>query len=165
VVYVDRPKTVIRNQWTAPQRWVDATGPCPKHMGRVAITEHGLSGVFDQCPNCIDGRKREALEVACACVSRGPRYSNVGPDHDGSPDECPDCADSGRVTFAYATVEVLPTYDDRRDKEWPGPHVEIFRDTCYLWLSTNSGDCHLLDIRPVPGRDWVVQLDNVEVLV
>lgn len=30
-------------------------------------------------------------EARCPCVDAGPRYSNLGPDHDGSPDECPDC--------------------------------------------------------------------------
>lgn len=27
---------------------------CPKHMGRLAFTKHGASGVFDRCPNCTD---------------------------------------------------------------------------------------------------------------
>lgn len=29
--------------------------------------------------------------VPCDCLSRPTSYSNVGPDHDGSPDECPSC--------------------------------------------------------------------------
>lgn len=37
-------------------------------------------------------------EVDCECVARGPRYSNSSnPDHDGSPDRCDVCDDTGKV--------------------------------------------------------------------
>ena len=77
----------------APQRWVDATGPCPT-CGGTGITQRnqyiqGLPRRFSvPCPNpdCIDGRKRVALAAPC-------RYN------------------PGSVVFAHSTVEVLPVVD------------------------------------------------------
>jgi hypothetical protein len=141
--------------FVAPQRWVDATGPCPK-----------CEVVPDRwCPDCIDGRKREALQVEV----RGVRWSGVTP-----------------VTFAYATVEVLPvlTYNS---SEW-ATHVMVDLPADYVDECTSnefvpenargvfvrrhkidgtgkvywSEELFGVDPLPVPGRDWVVLLDNVE---
>lgn len=48
-----------------------------------------------------DLRDRCAEGNVCPCVARGPRYSNLGPDHDGSPVWCEDCDDTGRKPVAF----------------------------------------------------------------
>lgn len=48
--------------------------------------------------------------VACPCVAKGLRYSNVSdPNHDGSPDPCDECDDTGEVLrWVTAAGEVVP---------------------------------------------------------
>lgn len=135
-----------RNGAVAPQRWVDATGPCPHPY----INEATGKCVWDG-KDCIDGRKREALTVA---VGYAP--SNLGDPPDAERELCV-------VTFAYATVEVLPVVQFTGKQETPSGR--------YVLLGSQPDDPTVLipnevviplNPLPVPGRDWVVLLNNVE---
>lgn len=41
------------------------------------------------------GHADAILDWPCDCIDEAPRYSNLGPDHDGSPDPCSVCDDTG----------------------------------------------------------------------
>ncbi len=49
------------------------------------------------CVHGVDATICEECWATCPCVADGPRYSNLGPDHDGSPDYCDLCHDTGMV--------------------------------------------------------------------
>jgi hypothetical protein len=150
--------------WLPPQRWVDATGSCPTCGGKGQVwgMHHQPGDLPFKCvnPDCIDGRKRVALVAVCATC--GDRAEWCGYE-DGLPDDNPNCS-AGSIVFAHATVEVLPVC--WHDDPFPGdPCIVVYRDRYdqYVVLYRNDTIEQIwLDPLPVPGRDWVVLLDNVE---
>lgn len=46
------------------------------------------AGIVDECSDEL---------VPCPCIARGAIYGQVGPDHDGSPEFCEMCEDTGEV--------------------------------------------------------------------
>jgi hypothetical protein len=175
--------------WLPPQRWVDTTGPCPTCDGVHEWMQNwpgpnDLGRIKKVCTDCIDGRKRVALAAPCpTCQGQG----EVDVDHGlmfpcgtcGVPDDqvTEDNAflnGTGRVVFAHATVEVLPVYEYADDVLMSHKHVTLHRWTPeweqkptavegQLW----TGDRWIpltLDPLPVPGRDWVVVLYDVEMV-
>lgn len=129
----------------APARWVDATGPCPNpdcFRGLIDLDEDSDGDLHgDPCPDCIDGRKRVALTVEC---------ENCGGGHFLSDDEmCMNCQD-GSVVFAHATVEVL-------SEPFPFPLIAAGES---LFVANGGPENGLTEF--VPGRDFVVLLDHVE---
>jgi hypothetical protein len=129
--------TNLADHWfVAPQRWVDATGPCPTCDGSHEVEwftdeDEKLNGVHP-CPDCIDGRKRVALAVPCANFC-----GEIG-------ESCQDCVD-GSVVFAHATVEVLS--------------AQKFYAGWTVIEAQSSGTP--LERAPLVDRDWVVVLDDV----
>jgi hypothetical protein len=142
-----------------------------------------------KCPDCVDGRKRVALVVTCpddgtvALLTERERHQPRRPFIQAT--KCSTCSGTGRVVFAHATacsgtgsvvfahatVEVLPVVGDGYIV--PGEdYVEaVDGGEVMLWRLLNPSDpeahtsTFLFDapgIQPVPGRDWVVALDNVE---
>lgn len=78
---------------------------------------------------CADHRPQRTPPVEfvracapCECIGK-PSYSNIGPDHDGSPDECPNC-DMGRCRIEL--VGPCPNDTDGDGDCWhcskPGQH-------------------------------------------
>jgi hypothetical protein len=128
-------------QWVAPQRWVDATGPCP-----TCGEAHAAVDAVCSCVDCDgDGRKREALQVAI------PLHGHDAIGHG-----------DGLVTFAYATVEVLPVYEGH-----PATEVRRFiarQGAVSVLVDRDANKGEYIDLLPVAGRDWVVLLDNVELV-
>jgi hypothetical protein len=153
----------------APQRWVGATGPCRYRMENAECRGGVLYGMdrgypLGKCPDCVDGRKRVALVVTCpddgtvALLTERERHQPRRPFIQAT--KCSTCSGTGRVVFAHATVEVGPVIDG--SQEWDGGGVVY--DTSHLWLyngSSTGGYQLTLDPLPVPGRDWVVVLDDV----
>jgi hypothetical protein len=157
----------------APQRWVGATGPCRYRMENAECRGGVLYGMdrgypLGKCPDCVDGRKRVALVVTCpddgtvALLTERERHQPRRPFIQAT--KCSTCSGTGRVVFAHATVEVLPVC--WHDDPFPGdPCIVVYRDRCdqYVVLYRNDTIEQIwLDPLPVPGRDWVVLLDNVE---
>jgi hypothetical protein len=175
----------------APQRWVEATGPCETCEGDGVIEQWADEYHFAEpdCSDCIDGRKRVALVVTCpddgtvALLTERERHQPRRPFIQAT--KCSTCSGTGRVVFAHATacsgtgsvvfahatVEVLPVVGDGYIV--PGEdYVEaVDGGEVMLWRLLNPSDpeahtsTFLFDapgIQPVPGRDWVVALDNVE---
>jgi hypothetical protein len=150
----------------APQRWVEATGPCETCEGDGVIEQWADEYHFAEpdCSDCVDGRKRVALVVTCpddgtvALLTERERHQPRRPFIQAT--KCSTCSGTGRVVFAHATVEVGPVIDG--SQEWDGGGVVY--DTSHLWLyngSSTGGYQLTLDPLPVPGRDWVVVLDDV----
>lgn len=124
-----RTYELLKN-YIAPQRWVDATGPCP----------HDQWGMTTHCPDCIDGRKRVALAVTKFGVVSGRSMKRL-------------------VVFAHATVEVLPVVDYDDSKTRP---ILLQWGTRSIYYDGEWERDLTLDPLPVPSRDFVVLLDNVE---
>lgn len=144
--------------WVAPKRWVDATGPCPTCDGFGYFLLRDDPAEDQLCPNpdCADGRRRVALAVPCpACDGKGARYER------GAERWCSNC-DHGSVVFAHATVEVLPVTEKDIHGVPPEAYVYVLTDGRAFLCRGDDEQALALDSPPVPGRDFVVLLDNVE---
>ena len=130
--------TEARSQrFIPPADWVALTGACK-------LCEYGPPWVKANCPSCIDGRKRATLTV------RGDfPAASVG---------------GWETTLAVATVEVLPVVAWQAIWSRPAPCVEVqTATTCAVWLTADGNPIALtLHRQPVPGRDYVIHLTNLE---
>ena len=77
--------------------------------------------------------------VRCECIDRGPTYSDVGPDHDGSPDECPDCYMGERPARKGDVVEVPYT-------DGVGEWDRLLRLTEEPWWDDPADGLHLTGV-------------------
>jgi hypothetical protein len=156
----------------APQRWVGATGPCRYRMENAECRGGVLYGMdrgypLGKCPDCVDGRKRVALVVTCpddgtvALLTERERHQPRRPFIQAT--KCSTCSGTGRVVFAHATVEVLPVIAHRSDGDLDpdDPPPNVCTDG-YVHRDFEGAERLTLNPLPVPGRDWVVVLDNVE---
>ena len=143
--------------YVAPQRWVDATGPCD-HQGHVRNQYDPTdqrqwggygTGAHRGIEPC-DGRKRVALAVTQ--IPDGPTCQSVSCDDEPFP----------AVLFAHATVEVLPVVDANDSDADHGLHHACLFDGITFIHHGKLYDELMLDPLPVPGRDFVVLLGKVE---
>jgi hypothetical protein len=116
--------------FVAPQRWVDATGPCPTCDGLGGYEVFAADPVrHGKCPDCKHGqpdfdapgygRKREALQVECEHPAESVR---TVPNGKSTMDVCDRCRahrfpfgewDDNVITFAYCSVAIEPNEDGR----------------------------------------------------
>jgi hypothetical protein len=80
-------------------------------------------------------------ETRCECMASGPHYSNAGnPNHDGSPDECPDCYQGVRpMTFAEWCTKLVNLWTAATD---PGSalHNVIVNLALDQYISDRQGE-------------------------
>lgn len=126
---------VVRS--VAPARWTALEGPCD-------TCRRGDDQLHDyRCPDCVNGRKKIGLRQAhCKC---GPRVH---------PDPCSDLCDCSCYldVVARATVEVRTI-------------LHVWQSTSgETWMDGPTGTHRLPDLNPlpVPGRDFVLVLNEME---
>jgi hypothetical protein len=104
-----------------PAEWVALVGKlcetCDGECGVPMLTDIGPDPERWErsvCPDCRgDGLARIELFGPCHCMSEPIRYSGgMGPDLDGSPDECPDCY-QGEVSLGWWKVTAVLGVRDR----------------------------------------------------
>lgn len=132
--------------WVEPPEWLDAAAPCETCGGR-GLVGRPQSYYDSPCPDCRDGHK--VWEVRAKC----PKWDVL----DGQRRNCRQCSGTGRVSLGRYTIELLAVRCDGRGAPWPGPHVEVIGDGCWLWVGTDAADYAWIefDPLPVPGRDVV----------
>lgn len=129
----------------APRRWVALTGACERCGGSGAV---GSRDDALDCPaDCIDGRKRATLTVES--------WSGSHP-HEGV---------RSYVPLAVATVEVLPVHKDALlpwITDLPDRVVTITTWGEVALVTRTDRTLITLHRQPVPGKDYVIHLTNLE---
>lgn len=153
-----RIKTVCS---VAPQDWVALTGPCPRCRGNGRLWRLDNDGTAEPCPDCRDGRRIEPLYTVCP-----NRHAFRG----GWAD-CQRCDEHGRMLVGLGSIEVVPVVAGLGGVDDPFPRIGVVHDDgvhdgLYLMRAFvyPSPRFDLPDPLPVPGRDFVIVIDCVEVV-
>ena len=160
-----------RNDVESPSGGLRATGVAKSTDGRPAVVSpwrvpcppgqclglpgcDGVQCTADPCPDCRDGRRIEPLYAECP----EPFRRHIPP--------CPACNNEGRVLVGRGSIEVVPVVDraDTQFHRFLRSHICIdtrLRES--LYADSDSETALALDPLPVPGRDFGVVIDCVEV--
>lgn len=171
----------------APKLWTDLTGPCKtcadsgwrgyvpadvSEMSGQSLNDCGGGQPFKKCPACKgSGRERVELRVTCEVCDGDPQglMQRRWPDGDFTIWPCSADCELGSVLVATCLVEVLPVVAESGTFD-----AEVYSTTNgYVIIQRVLGDPsrgenvtseHLgkLDPLPVPGRDWVVVLTDID---
>lgn len=149
--------------YVAPQDWVALTGPCRtcdgSHM--IAPKPEPHPQVQGFCPDCRDGRRIEPLYTGCRSdrFKPGMRWCPACNDEHGNP--------TGRVLVGRGSIKVVPVVTESDNRYLDPPFIEV-TDQGLCLLFANANDVRdvrqiTLDPLPVPGRDFGIVIDCVEV--
>lgn len=142
--------------WYPPQDWVALTGPCPTCDG---TGKFGVASVrpttYGPCPDCRDGRRIVPLYTECP--------ERLHWDHFW----CETCNGTKQRLVGRGSIEVVPVVTEHNGKNRIMLYADGRKPTLFLVDATNVAESTFmeldLDPLPVPGRDWGIVIDCVEV--
>ena len=154
-----------------PQDWVALTGPCPTCGGRGGEWEKdGPHDRWETCPDCIESltlldghavRTRRIVPLYTECqMEWSPGFYCDGWIIDKDGDRCGRCdrCTDGRVMVGRGSIEVVPVV-----KRQTGNRYLLTGDPQWLILPGHDAYELALDPLPVPGRDFGIVIDCVEI--
>lgn len=170
-------------QWVALKAWGElagiSTAECSKCEGKGWLwgDAFGPGAEHLDCPECdatgeVAGRRIVPLYTDERCkrcngfgiIQTGSSLSADDPAHH----RCTACDGIGRRRVGQGSIEVVPVLDNYGLVHHERPVIGVSRgNTGWVWLwMPNQGDPILLDLDPlpVPGRDWGIVIDCVEVV-